>query len=273
MRINKDIEEAIQNDNLVFFVGSGFSKPLGLPAWPDLIDCISEDLKKAGETDDFICNIVHHIQAGECTEIEALDILKQKGYREKIIDIVQKQIDVDLSCHDLRRHKKLWEITSQIITTNYDKAFEMTKPKVVKKIVYNDQFKVANISEKDRFLFKVHGCISDPGKCVLFSDQYMQLYNEHAGIAMELFRLFAHKCIIFVGFSLNDPFVTELLQLRKTVIKKERHGNYIITIEEKDFASLDVEKINAVKNYEEDLDMYLDRLAEIRHTLGNFHPL
>jgi len=264
MRIHTDIEEAIHNNNLVFFVGSGFSKPLGLPAWSDLIKCISEDLEQEGESDEFICNVLKYIQAGNCTEIEALDRLKQYGYKEKIIDILQNQINVDLSNRDLTRHQKLWQITSQIITTNYDKAFEQTKPPDVKKIVYDDRFKVANISEEERFLFKVHGCIEDPGRCVLFSDQYKLLYNEQTGIAMELFRLFAHKCIIFIGFSLNDPFVTELLQLRKTVIKNERHGNYIITIEEKDFESLGVEKVGQVQNYEDDLDNYLDQLIKIR---------
>ncbi|UNJ81299.1 hypothetical protein [Metabacillus dongyingensis] len=37
MNIPMDITEAIKNNKLVFFVGSGFSKTLGFPDWNNLV--------------------------------------------------------------------------------------------------------------------------------------------------------------------------------------------------------------------------------------------
>jgi tetratricopeptide (TPR) repeat protein len=208
--------------------------------------------------------VVSQIREGKLSEINALDKLKEKGHQATVFRVLENKINIDFDNRLLKRHEKIWQITDQVITTNYDRAFELHKPDRVKKVIYNDDFHVARLSDLERFLFKIHGCIERPAECVLFSDQYRKLYSGKTSLALELFQLFSNKTIIFLGFSLNDPFVKDLLKLRQKAYRGLKHKNFIITTEEKEFSHLGVEKITTVKNYGDDLDTFLDELLAIR---------
>jgi len=263
MNIHSVIQDAIKKCNLVFFVGAGFSKPLGLPNWTELVKVITDDLKRDYPNDAFIVNIVDMIRQKYYTEIEALDKLKSK-HLARILTVLNTTTGIDLSKKDLSRHEKIWQITDQVVTTNYDKAFDIVAPGKSPKVVYEDDFHVSRLSGMDSFLFKVHGSIEHPAKCVLFSDQYKKLYDGRTGAALELFQILSGKTIIFLGFSLNDPFVNELLTLRREAYQGLKQNNFIITTDDKDFSEYGVERIEAVKNYEADLDEFLDELVRIR---------
>jgi len=263
MNIHSAIQDAIKKCNLVFFVGAGFSKPLGLPNWTELVKVITDDLKRDYPNDSFIGNIVNMIQQKYYTEIEALDKLKSK-HLARILTILETTTGIDLSKKDLSRHEKIWQITDQVVTTNYDKAFDIVAPDKSPKVVYEDDFHVSKLSGMDSFLFKVHGSIEHPAKCVLFSDQYKKLYDGRPGAALELFHILSGKTIIFLGFSLTDPFVNKLLTLRREAYQGLKQNNFIITMDDKDFSEYGVERIEEVKNYGADLDEFLDELVRIR---------
>lgn len=264
MTIHSNIQDAIKRSNLVFFVGSGFSRSLGLPNWTELVGIIADDLKKDYPMDAFISNIVDMIRQKYYTEIEALDKLKPK-HLSRITGALEKHINIDLSTKDLSRHEKLWQITTEIVTTNYDKALETVAPEKCRTIVYEDDFHVAQLSGTERFLYKAHGSIERPAECVLFSEQYNKIYEGRAGAAvLELFRILSDKTIIFLGFSLNDPFVNKLLDLRKEAYKGYKQNHFIITTDDKDFSIYGAEKVEGVSNYGEDLDGFLDELIRIK---------
>jgi tetratricopeptide (TPR) repeat protein len=259
MLIHSAIQDAIKRSNLVFFVGAGFSKSLGLPAWMDLVKLVVDDLRR-----DYGNSIDALMDGTNGSAIGMLDALKKNGHHARIVEVMERYIHVSLERTALRRHEKIWQITDQVITTNYDKAFETVGPAKMKKIVYEDDFHIAQLSGLDHFLFKVHGCIEQPGKCILFSDQYKKLYHGRHGASLELFKFLSDTTIIFLGFSLSDPFVNDLLKLRQKAYRGLKPPNFIITMGDNDFSELGVEKIQGVTNYDVDLDAFLDALIAIR---------
>jgi tetratricopeptide (TPR) repeat protein len=263
MTIHSSIVNAIKRCNLVFFVGAGFSVPLGLPTWRKLINIITDELKVDYPDRKYIQVISEMIHQGDFTEIEALDKLKEKHF-DKILEITERAINISFEGKDLSRHERLWKITDQIVTTNYDKAFEQVASERIEKVVYKDNFRIARLSGLERFLFKVHGCVERPEECVLFSNQYQKLYDLKTGASLELFKILSDKTIIFIGFSLSDPFVNELLELRKKAYSDLKPKNFIITTEDKDFDKFGIEKIAGINNYGEDIDALFDELLLIR---------
>jgi hypothetical protein len=174
IKIHSTIQDAIKKCNLVFFVGSGFSIPVGLPSWKELVDVIINDLQRDYPGD----ILLNKLDIARVSEIDILDRLRPKHFA-RIVDTLEKSINIDLSSKDLALHKKLWKITDQVVTTNYDKILESIKPEICKKVVHDNDFHIAKLSSTESFLFKVHGCITQPDKCILFSDQYKKLYNKH----------------------------------------------------------------------------------------------
>jgi tetratricopeptide (TPR) repeat protein len=264
MQIHSKIAAAVRNCNLVFFIGAGFSKPLGLPNWTDLVKLITTDLVKDYPDDVYIKTAVEQISQKYLTEIEVLDKLKARHHLPRMLEILKEKVDIDLGTKNLDRHKKLWTITDQVITTNYDKALEHVAPARIDKVVHEDDFHIAQLAHAERFLYKVHGTIEQPAKCIMFSDQYEKLYDRDTGASIELFNMLSGKTVIFIGFSLADPFVNELLSLRQKAYAGLKQHHFIITTDGGDFSALGVELISAVKNYGEDMDAFLDALIEIR---------
>src|SRR5258707_482872 len=166
MNIHSAIQDAIKKCNLVFFVGAGFSQPLGLPNWTGLVKIISNELKGDYPDDVIINNAEKLLRQRDYTEIDLLDKLKQKGHLSRILAILEKTTGgVDLTKKDLGRHEKIWQITDQVVTTNYDKAFDVVAPGKSPKVIYGDDFHVSQLSGMDGFLFKEHGSIELLAKC------------------------------------------------------------------------------------------------------------
>ena len=89
--------------------------------------------------------------------------------------------------------------------------------------------------------------LSKPSSCVLFTEQYKKIYDGQTGVTLELFKILTDKTIIFLGFSLTDPFVNELLELRQKAYKGLKEKNFIISKGVgDDFSKLGIEKIASI---------------------------
>lgn len=110
--------------------------------------------------------------------------------------------------------KRIWAITNKVITTNYDLALDENKPPSIDKVVYHNNYQLKYLLESDKFLFKLHGCIqADPGKCVLFKEQYQVIYDaisskttidlttEHEAKFL-LKNLITNYTILFIGYGI-----------------------------------------------------------------------
>jgi len=134
-------------------------------------------------------------------------------------------------------HKALISLRQRIIlTTNFDKLVESAWAssladgerhfKVISK-VDNDIFKV--LKEHDSsYIIKIHGSIDDVSNIVFSRSQYIRLAFGNENYSLFLDSLLLNYTFLFVGFSMDDPAITSLMELYAYKYPKSR-PHYIIT--------------------------------------------
>lgn len=202
MEIQQQLKKRIQQNNLVVFVGAGVSISSGLPNWNNLVEKILEKLEYK---DDKVTKYKAALKDELFTPIEILK--KISDYKEEAIEILYEEIKKHDSAVPNSIHYKIGKLTNKIITTNYDTLLEKALPKF-EKISYTNKYKIAKLSEIESYIFKIHGDIDEPHKCILFHEDYESLYssNEETSV-FELKKIISDKSILFIGFGLNDPYV------------------------------------------------------------------
>jgi tetratricopeptide (TPR) repeat protein len=256
-----EIEEAIEKNELVFFIGSGLSIPAGLPDWEGLTNSIIMKIQERNPG----CLNYEAIQKAK----SPLDLLSEleKDYHFEIIKFLTEIIDIPFNEAALSRHRQIWRLTDQVITTNFDclldSAIQYEKKDYIPVITHANLTGVASLKQNSSFYFKVHGCIKDVKNCILFKNQYKILYSfNKSGAILRLFQILSNSTIIFLGFGLKDPYVRQLLRLRQKVFKGMTPSHFIITKETKEYKKLGVKPI-LVRDFGKDLDDLLN-LIELK---------
>lgn len=203
----KTLKESYQKNKLVAFVGSGMSIESGIPNWNKLICDILNDLKGLGHKTDGYISI---IQSGEFTGLEAID--KFEDYRTQILDIMYKLFVERYKPIPNETHRLITKVFDKVITTNYDQLLDETSLEH-KVILYDNAFHLGKIADYKKYIIKLHGSINDVNKCILFSKDYKKMYSdkhESAGI-FTFQKILSDFDVVFIGFSLTDPYVKEML--------------------------------------------------------------
>lgn len=68
-------------------------------------------------------------------------------------------------------------------------------------------------------VYKIHGCVSKPEKIILTSEDYVNFSNKYELIRAQLLSLFIHHPIIFLGYSINDSNIKEILKTIFTYVE------------------------------------------------------
>jgi SIR2-like domain len=97
-----------------------------------------------------------------------------------------------------------------IITTNWDGFLEEVFPDYT---VYigQEQLLFSNPQQIGE-IYKIHGCASAPSSMVLTSDDYQAFNDRNAYLAAKLITLFVEHPIVFMGYSLADKNIANLLR-------------------------------------------------------------
>lgn len=129
---------------------------------------------------------------------------------------------------------------SSIITTNYDNLIE--EKLNFKPLIGNDIL----LSNPYGSVYKIHGCVSHPDKIIITSNDYEKFYEKYELIRAQLLSLFIHNPIIFMGYSIRDENIKEIL---KTIFcyldynsdeAKQVCNNFLLVEYEKDSQNTDV---------------------------------
>ncbi len=96
-----------------------------------------------------------------------------------------------------------------IITTNWDTFLESIFPDFTKyvgqsELLFADSLNIGEI-------YKIHGCVSAPNSLVLTSEDYKEFETKNPYLAAKLLTIFVEHPIIFLGYSLHDSNVIEIL--------------------------------------------------------------
>lgn len=253
-----EIKKAIKNDKLAFFIGSGASTPLGFPTWDDLINDI---LLKLSIDKPSFKNLIPVLKDKTFSPIEILEKIKEN--RTMIYDIIKDMFDIPIKDEQLFMHKKLWNISGKIITTNYDTALESANPKVTA-TVYTQSYEITHLNRKDEYLIKMHGSIDDLAKCILFEDDYKRLYTEgEKSVLFQLKKILTDYTIVFLGFSLQDPYVTNIFESMNKVFDGFINTSFIISTADDNFSRYNT-KVIKIKNWGNSLDELLDEMIKLK---------
>nr|WP_281176627.1 SIR2 family protein [Shouchella shacheensis] len=60
-------------------------------------------------------------------------------------------------------------------------------------------------------MYKIHGCVTQPESIVINEEDYKEFINKNAYLASKILTLFLEHPIIFIGYSINDPNIEEIL--------------------------------------------------------------
>lgn len=201
----EELISLVRREQVSLFIGAGFSKEAGAPSVWDLQKSILERIydtekRKSHENDsladlsNFFVNEIH------------------LGSRNPLMRILRKAFDFEPTCMD--DHNLLAKIPHfrRIFTTNYDTLLEDSYAKNDVCVVRNDAD--CAYMNKPFTPEKVHGDFTDPDSVVITSDDYKQFFTASKNpIMWDLVKTeFATKNILFIGYSLEDNNILDIIQ-------------------------------------------------------------
>ncbi|QWG56866.1 hypothetical protein EXW26_16275 [Bacillus mycoides] len=258
MFINDDIKSALEEEKLVFFIGSGFSLDY-FPDWQGLVKEILEDL--IANTAANKAKYQYLLDGLENKFIGVLDVLEQikdDNHSSRIYRLIKNIFSFKGNRENLVKHKKLLQISKKVITTNYDQLFENACDFSIDTIVHTNDISLSDLSETKDFIFKIHGDYKESNKCIFFKESFERLYMEDNNALNEFKRIITDSRIIFIGFSMSDPYVAFLFEYMSKLYQNLKKPHYILTTGNEDFSKYGVSPI-PLSNWEE-IDKYFDFL-------------
>lgn len=235
--------EKSENNKLIIFVGAGVSCNVeGMPSWYSLIQKMAQAINYNK------CSICRHKE--KCSENCLLfedystdEFLKIPQYvynkNKKIYNRILKE-NISDAAIDAPLSSAIFDINPvHIITTNYDKLIESSSSEFCKQYQVIISDKDLLLSEKNKYIIKMHGDVSLQDTIVLKEQDYLNYSQNHVLIELFLKSLLTDHTILFLGYSLNDynikliiSWLNYMRTQNKALTKKQKVG-YIVLDEEK----------------------------------------
>ena len=177
--------------DLVLFLGAGVSVNAGLPGWNDLLDALAQ---QAG------------MSAPERADLARLDPLDRAHIVERRFGGAKALGDAifhrHLVWHPSLAHQLLAALpVREAVTTNYDCLFELASEAAGRSV---SVLPYAIERDADRWLLKMHGCVSCIEDIVLTREDYLRYENRRTALSGIVQALLITRHMLFVGFSLSD---------------------------------------------------------------------
>lgn len=126
------------------------------------------------------------------------------------------------TAEEVKDFKRARKNIGSVITTNYDTMIEE---------VFGFQKLIGNnilLSNPYGSVYKIHGCITKPEEIIINNEDYREFEQKYELIRAQLLSLFIHNPIIFIGYSINDENIQNILEtIFKYVDPKSAIGEQI----------------------------------------------
>ena len=155
------------------------------------------------------------------------EILKSISYKE------EKE-------EEIAELKKIRKNIGSVITTNYDCLIEDIFG--FSPLVGNDIL----LSNPYGSVYKIHGCVNYPDKIIVTENDYKDFNSKYELIRAQLLSLFIHNPIIFIGYSISDKNIKDILKTIFTYVDYESdiaekiRNNFLLVEFDRHLESLDV---------------------------------
>lgn len=180
-----------------------------------------------------------------------INLSRLKIYISKILSDMEHD---DAMLDEIKELKKIRKNVGSIITTNYDcfieETFEFTP------LIGNDIL----LSNPYGSVYKIHGCISDPSKIIITENDYKSFMEKYELIRAQLLSLFIHNPIVFIGYSIGDENIKNILKTIFTYISPNSEDAATIR---KNFLLVEYDK-ESNSDYIAEHDIELEGFSTIR---------
>lgn len=189
----KEMAEMGSRDGLALFLGAGVSCSAGLPSWNGLLEDLAVKLG---------------ISATELEEFNRLDVLDRGSILERRFRAAGLSMNQEVA----KIFERTWDHSllhgllaclpaAEVITQNYDRLFEAAAQGAgmpVASLPYTPG------EVHNRWLLKMHGCVSFPDDIVIRREDYLRYSERRAALSGIVQATLLTRRMLFVGFSLRD---------------------------------------------------------------------
>ncbi|WP_043116167.1 SIR2 family protein [Pseudacidovorax intermedius] len=133
-----------------------------------------------------------------------------KLFISELLREVATKPEMENEIAELKRTRKN---IGSIITTNYDRFIEGLFE--FEPLIGNDIL----LSNPYGSVYKIHGCVSDPLKIIVTSNDYRKFDERYELIRAQLLSIFIHNPIIFLGYKVGDQNIKDLLRTIFTYVE------------------------------------------------------
>jgi hypothetical protein len=206
-----EIARHSRQGRLVLFLGAGISVTAGLPTWGSLLG----ELADAAELDPKAKQALASLPVLDRASFlrDQFDRPKPGAVDRAFTDVVK---DRTSSTRYSLTHALLASLdVAESITTNYDTLFEAATRATGRALAVLP-YDPADVA--DRWLLKLHGCVTQPNDIVLTRVNYLRYADRRAALAGIVQSLLITRHMLFVGFSMSDEnFLRSADQVKKAV--------------------------------------------------------
>ncbi len=209
--INFDLSpliSALNSNSAVVYVGAGASIPAGLPGWKGFLEECIDRIWKVDKDNPKWRLPKKLLEEGEyltCAELLQREI--GESLEQYVWDVYGK------ASSPSEIHKAIARIPfSLAITTNYDRLLESAYPYTPNVWTWRDPQAVFSAFKNNRFsVVKIHGDVGNGPSLVLTRTQYRDFMHLNKALNDCLTTLFSLKTFLFVGSSLRDQNILNLM--------------------------------------------------------------
>lgn len=123
-----------------------------------------------------------------------------------IADLMKDMKIKESAIAEISEFKKARKNISSVITTNYDHMMEELFG--FHPLIGNDIL----LSNPYGSVYKIHGCVSEPGKIIITENDYEEFDRRYELIRAQLLSMFIHNPIIFIGYNIGDKNIKDILK-------------------------------------------------------------
>ena len=201
-RIFKELIECVRSEEVVLFVGSGFSLKAGAPSVKGVVDVLLKELTADEQM----------ILAGNNQLDLVANEFSQMRNRDELVRTLERAFEFVPT--DLSDHKMLSSIPhfKHIITTNYDCLIENAYDAKDVHVIRNDEDCTVNHDDKT-VVYKLHGDFLAKDRIIVTKSDYTDFFNKVKGSPLwsVIESLFLKKHILFIGYSLEDENILDII--------------------------------------------------------------
>lgn len=245
MDIEKKLSEHLKRFNTApfLFIGSGLSRRyIGLEKWDELLEKFSKKINNPYKK--YTSAIPGDDNEPEIASLLAKDFYdiwwNNDDYKEKTnkfdkelinpdsplkIEIAEYIKEKELSIEEdylLEEIEELKQVTIDgVITTNWDNLLEDKIFKDFEIFIGQDELLFSNLKEIAE-IYKIHGCCKLPNSLVLTKEDYETFNERNPYLAAKLLTIFIEHPIVFLGHSLRDSNILNILKSISSCLTKDK---------------------------------------------------